>query len=123
MILLVDDDHQVRRTLRGVLEKAGWETTEAANGQDAYRLLGGGYRPRLILLDLYMPVLDGNELLRKLQEMEIDVPVLMLTGCPDDLRPELRSRVVRVLEKPIEAEKLIKAIEEFAPRSEKQPSP
>jgi PAS domain S-box-containing protein len=79
-VLVVDDDADLRRQLRGLLEKVGWTVDEAADGQEALDRLT--VRPALILLDLLMPGMDGLELLARLQEREElrSVPVIVLTA-------------------------------------------
>src|SRR5207302_7014770 len=56
-VLAVDDDPDLRRRLRGLLEKGGWAVDEAADGREALGRLAA--RPSLVLLDLLMPAMDG----------------------------------------------------------------
>jgi CheY-like chemotaxis protein len=60
-ILVVEDDADVRETLVLVLESEGFDVREARDGREALEVLRGGFRPRLILLDLMMPVMNGWE--------------------------------------------------------------
>jgi CheY-like chemotaxis protein len=79
-VLVVDDDADLRRRLRGLLEKDGWVVDEAADGREALDRLSA--RPSLVLLDLLMPVMDGFEFLaefRKHDEYRA-VPVVVLTA-------------------------------------------
>lgn len=62
LVMVVDDDEDVRIGVSGILEKRGYEVATAANGLDALRQLRAGLRPRLILLDYWMPVMNGAEL-------------------------------------------------------------
>jgi CheY-like chemotaxis protein len=59
MLLLVEDDGDVREALASVLREAGYEVVRAADGAEAIRALRSGLRPSAILLDLTMPVMDG----------------------------------------------------------------
>ncbi len=78
-VLVVDDDPDHRRRLRGLLEKDGWTVDEAADGREALERLA--VRPSLILLDLLMPVMDGFEFLVQLREREDrSIPVVVLTA-------------------------------------------
>jgi CheY-like chemotaxis protein len=79
-ILVVDDDADLRRRLRGLLEKDGWAVDEAADGREALDQLGA--KPSLVLLDLLMPVMDGFEFLSELRKREEfrSVPVVVLTA-------------------------------------------
>jgi PAS domain S-box-containing protein len=79
--LVVDDDPDLRQHLRGLLEKAGWEVDEAADGRDALARLAS-QKPGLILLDLVMPEMDGFEFLAELHRRGEggSVPVIILTA-------------------------------------------
>ena len=57
-VLLVEDDVETRELMAHTLEKAGWTVSEAGNGQEALDMMPD-LQPRLILLDLMMPVMDG----------------------------------------------------------------
>jgi CheY-like chemotaxis protein len=100
-VLVVDDDADLRRQLRGLLEKGGWTVDEAADGAEALGQLTA--RPSLILLDLLMPGMDGLEFLARLQEREElrSVPVIVLTA--KDLtaaeHDRLRGTIEAVLQK------------------------
>jgi CheY-like chemotaxis protein len=91
-VLIVDDDSEARRRLRVVLERNGWTVAEVANGQEALDVVSRAL-PRLILLDLTMPVMDGFTFLRALREKPgcADVPVVVLTS--RDLSAEERRKI------------------------------
>ena len=57
-MLLVEDDVDTRELMANTLKKAGWMVSEAGNGQEALDMMPS-IQPRLILLDLMMPVMDG----------------------------------------------------------------
>ncbi len=62
LVMVVDDDEDIRIGVCGILEKRGYEVATAADGLAALRQLRAGLRPRLILLDYWMPVMTGEEL-------------------------------------------------------------
>lgn len=64
-ILIVDDDPQIRKMLVEVLTLEGYPTETATNGQEALDMLSAS-APRIILLDLLMPVLDGRGVMEQL---------------------------------------------------------
>ena len=66
-VLVVEDDAAVRLSLAGVLEGEGWSVRAAADGAEALALLRDGLRPRLVLLDLLMPVLHGWGLMAEIR--------------------------------------------------------
>ena len=82
-ILVIDDDHDLRESLVDALIDTGHEVTSAENGDDALRILGATENlPRLILLDLMMPVMDGIEF-RARQRADArlrDIPVVVLSA-------------------------------------------
>src|SRR5215470_6089008 len=66
-VLVVDDEGEIRTSLRGVLSDEGLRVLEAEDGRRALTLVRSE-RPELVLLDVWMPEVDGIELLRSLQE-------------------------------------------------------
>lgn len=70
-VLVVDDDEAIRETLRFVLEDTGYEVEEAADGVAALQRLRSSTRPMVVLLDLMMPRMDGDELLSRVANDEI----------------------------------------------------
>ena len=80
-VLVVDDDAGARQRLRTVLDRNGWTVREAANGVEALQAVASA-RPRLILLDLTMPVMDGFTFLHALREAPNggDIPVIVLSA-------------------------------------------
>jgi two-component system, OmpR family, response regulator MprA len=78
-VLVVDDDPDVRDSLRRSLTFEGYQVTEAADGAQALDAIAAA-RPDIVVLDLQMPVLGGLETCRRLREQGDDVPVLMLTA-------------------------------------------
>jgi DNA-binding response OmpR family regulator len=82
-ILVVDDDAVTREVLRGVLERAGYEVREAADGRAGLRDLYAA-APDLVILDVEMPELDGWATLERIRDLS-DVPVLMLTARETEL--------------------------------------
>lgn len=80
MIALVDDEKNVRMTIKTALKKEGFEICEFSNGQEAYDAVCGGLNPELVVMDIMMPVMDGIMCLRKLRESGIKTPVMFLTS-------------------------------------------
>ena len=80
-VLVVDDDADMRHRVRTVLERNGWTVREAGNGREALDQVRHGV-PRLVLLDLTMPVMDGFSFLDRLRVMPgcTDVPVVVLSA-------------------------------------------
>lgn len=81
-ILLVEDDHFQRQSLEAKLRRHGFAVDTAEDGEQALRMLSGGDRPDIILLDLIMPKVNGFEVLRVLKEdpATAAIPVIVLTN-------------------------------------------
>ncbi len=77
-VLVIDDDPDIRGLLRELLERAGYDVSEAANGRLGLRSLYAD-QPDLVVLDVAMPELDGWETLERIRDLS-EVPVLMLTA-------------------------------------------
>ena len=78
-VLVVDDEGDIRASLRGVLNDEGLRVIEAEDGRHALNLVRSE-RPELVLLDVWMPEVDGIELMRRLQEEPERPQVIMISG-------------------------------------------
>jgi UDP-3-O-acyl N-acetylglucosamine deacetylase len=78
-ILVVDDEEKIRRAVRGVLADEGFAVAEAADGRRALDLIAHT-RPRLAIVDIWMPELDGIELVAKIKERAPGLPVIVISG-------------------------------------------
>jgi CheY-like chemotaxis protein len=101
-VLLVEDDNPTREVMARTLEKSNWTVSEAGNGREALDQLAR-QKPRLILLDLMMPVMDGFDFLLEMRanaEWQ-DIPVIVLTAkdLTDEDRRILSGRVEQIVEK------------------------
>lgn len=78
-ILIVDDEQNIRRTLRSALEEEGYRVSEASDGRSAI-LSVEKERPDLILLDVWLPEMDGMEVLKKLRPLGLNNSVIVMSG-------------------------------------------
>lgn len=76
-ILVVDDEEHIRCVARRILEAGGYRVTEAESGLDAIALLEGGAPLDLLMADLDMPELDGDEMVRRIRATRPDLRVLI----------------------------------------------
>ncbi|MEW5722566.1 MAG: response regulator transcription factor [Thermodesulfobacteriota bacterium] len=83
LILIVDDEDHIRETVCFALDKAGFRTVQAADGQEALRLFQES-RPALIVLDILMPELDGTEVCRLIRQTS-STPIIFLTSKDEEI--------------------------------------
>jgi len=79
-ILLIDDEEHIRRMVRLTLETAGYEVSEAGDGEAGLAAYGDGTSWDVVLLDQKMPGLDGLEVLRQIKARDAGAPVIMVTA-------------------------------------------
>ena len=85
-ILLVDDTPKVRESIKDALESAGFEVDEAPDGLVAIEFLNE--RPyTLLITDLWMPEVDGLDLMKHLRKINSNMPVIAITGGAIGLAP------------------------------------
>lgn len=103
VVLVVDDDPDVRSIIRQAVEGVGLVAAEASNGRVALEWLDKNPPPALILLDLMMPEVDGFEFLERLRQRQgaLDIPVVVLTAkeLNENERVFLAQRTILVLSK------------------------
>ena len=78
-ILVVDDEEGIRTSLRSILEDEGYDVSVAANGVEALKIYGTD-PPDLMILDIWMPEMDGLETLRRVKEFVPATQVMMISG-------------------------------------------
>jgi len=78
-ILVVDDEEGVRESVREILTDEGYRVIEASDGSNVLGLIRENH-PDLVLLDIWMPALDGIGLLKEIKQREPVVPVIMVSG-------------------------------------------
>ena len=111
-ILIIEDDHDIRVCFRRILEEYNFNIFSATNGQDALFLLGKLKElPSLIIADIGMPIMDGNEFVREKNKDERlkDIPVLIITAQSEKVRLEGK---FPVLQKPLDLDELVSKVRE-----------
>ncbi len=78
-ILVVDDEDEIRESVREILSDEGYRVIEASNGAKALQLIREEH-PRLVLLDIWMPQMDGIVLLKEIKKQEPAINVIMISG-------------------------------------------
>jgi two-component system cell cycle response regulator CpdR len=111
-VLVVDDEEPIRTLVERALLNAGYEVAVASDGYEALRVVSAQGRFDLLVIDLVMPEMRGDELARRLRQDDTDVKVLYFTGYGDRLaenRTVLWNRDA-VLEKPATMKELKEAV-------------
>jgi CheY-like chemotaxis protein len=113
-VLVVEDDADMRAGMVDLLDGDGLAIAWASNGREAIDLIEQGVRPRLLLLDMQMPIMDGWTMLERRRNHPVlrGVPVVLTTGLdrlhivPDD--------VVACLQKPVDPDRLLDLVRQHA---------
>ena len=110
-ILVVDDDRTSRHLTESLLKREGWKVTGAKDGVDALKLLRTR-RFTLMLLDVWMPRMNGLELLEQLRTLEHRPRVVVMTSdeTPATLLQAVRDQAFTYVHKPVDAELLIETV-------------
>ena len=111
-ILVIDDDPDVLSTVVDILEFEGYPVERATNGAEGLKVLERT-RPRLVLLDMRMPVLNGWDFARILKERGIQLPILVMTAAQDARRWAQEIGAQGYISKPFELPDLLAAVERF----------
>ena len=111
-LLLVDDDPNMQRMVALFLNKKNYKLDIAGNGRKALDLLDKN-KFDLIISDMQMPIMDGSELLRKIRDKKIKIPVILISAYTSlDMPNEMdTSDFAAVLFKPFDSSNLIYTIE------------
>lgn len=122
-VLIVDDDEAIRDSLRLVLEDAGYATRDAADGETALACLREAGPGMIVLLDLIMPGLDGEELLAVIAGdacLSTRHAYILMTAAHQRLTPDVTSTLARIsapiLEKPFDLDALLSLVAQAAAR-------
>ncbi len=110
-ILVVDDEPSIRRSLEGILTDEGFEVITAANGYECLKSIETEF-PDLILLDIWMPGIDGLETLKEIKKTNPLLPVIMISGhgTIETAVTATKHGAFNFIEKPVAIDKVIVAI-------------
>ena len=118
LVLIVDDEPAVRRTLRNVLESAGHVCAESENGAAALAWLEENSAD-LVIADYKMPILNGLQFLKKINKKE-ERPVILLSGHLEtlDKQKALKLGAYAVVDKPCNYRELVMTVDEALEKKE-----
>jgi CheY-like chemotaxis protein len=106
-ILIVDDEADIRDSLRELFEDAGYRVATAENGDEALAQLRGGEPPAIVILDLLMPGVGGNEVYDAMQRDPRLAPIPVIVSTSD---PSRAPRGVLIMKKPVNLVRLLGAV-------------
>ena len=115
-ILLVEDDENVRRLALSILTDFGYVVIEAANGQQAMKLLLERRDSiRMLITDMVMPDMGGADLVAQIQNAQLDISVLYISGyiAESETRDSLSSANANFLQKPFQPRAFAKKVREI----------
>jgi CheY-like chemotaxis protein len=124
LILVADDDSDIRKTIARYVSRAGYKTVFAADGKTAFdlykRLTDEGTQPALLIADLGLPVIDGRTLSTTLQEQFSTARILLTSGYTTDvnLTTGTTPEGFTFLQKPFEPNALLTTIERLLKRED-----
>lgn len=111
-VLVVDDEPAILSLVQQVLADYGYSVRTAANGEEALQAIAAQL-PAVVFLDIHMPVLDGEGVVRAMRERGLDVPVVVLTAGPSAEHWARKLGVQGAVQKPFRIPDLIKAATRF----------
>jgi CheY-like chemotaxis protein len=114
-VLVVDDDLTIRESVTALLEDEGYLVAQAANGLEALACVER-QMPKIVLLDLRMPVMDGWEFVGELRTRQLGVMVVAMTATHDAQRWAQEIGATSYLGKPFAPEELLALVERLCQR-------
>jgi len=118
-VLLVEDTEDNRQMMRRLLEMSGYQVVEAINGEEAVRL-ASEVRPRIILMDLSLPLIDGLTATRRIRSLPglTNVPIIAVSAhdTADFHREALEAGCDAYITKPIDYPELEEIVNRLVPR-------
>ncbi len=123
-IVIAEDEEAIRKYLKILLERSGYQVSEASDGLQALNIIrdcaAKNETPDLLLTDLNMPKMSGFELLDNLQKEKIEMPAMVVTGSEErkSVVDALRKGCVDFIDKPIKKVELIKRVGEVIKKVE-----
>jgi two-component system chemotaxis response regulator CheY len=117
-LLVVDDAMLMRKLIGDLATQAGWQVTEARDGQEAVELYPK-LRPQLVTMDLVMPRLTGLEALRQIRELDPDARVIVITALDQKqlLMDSIREGAIDFIVKPFDRQRFFEMMRKLADRA------
>ncbi len=114
-LLVVEDDSTAREGMAAVLHAGGYTVDTVPHGEAALTHLRK-QKPDLILLDMLMPIMDGWKFLERFQRLDLDIPIIVITGSILTLDWAKQHGCAGFLRKPIDVPELLAEVNRCLPR-------
>jgi len=111
-IMIVDDEKDIRETIKTLLESEGYEIITAEDGDDALKKLKKGKKIDLILLDIMMPGTPAKEVVKKVKDIKIIFVSVVKTSESEKKDLFKQDNVVGYIQKPFDTDDLIKKVKD-----------
>lgn len=111
-ILVVEDNTDIREALVEILESEGYHAESAVNGKEALNLLYAINKPCLVLLDMMMPIMNGQEFLERIMKDSYlaPIPVLVVSRVADQ---KTTKGAIGFVKKPVDIETVLKVVDQY----------
>jgi len=111
-IMIVDDERDIRDSLGGVLSDEGYSVVSAPSAEEALRIIAEAH-PAVVLLDIWLPGMDGITALKKIKELLSDVEIIMISGHAsiDTAVQATKLGAYDFIEKPLSLDKVLITVE------------
>lgn len=112
--MIVDDQLGIRLLLEEIIKSEGYESATAENGKQALDMIKEKV-PDLLLLDYKLPIMDGPEVLKNLEQQGLEIPAIIMSGLAEEAIAEKRNfaMVKEIFAKPFNIEKAKQCIVEI----------
>ena len=115
-VLVVEDDNGIRMAIQSILERQGYQVSSAIDGEEALKQVEDT-RFDVVLLDIFLPKITGDEFLRRVREKKNLVPVVLMSAAmPEDQALECfkQFKVVNYVSKPFRTKDLVEKVNKAA---------
>lgn len=114
-VLIVEDEAEIRRLMEEVMKDIFFEVYSAKNGDEGFKKFKK-YSPNIVITDIAMPIMDGLDMTRQINEISPNTPIIALSAFSDKdkLLKAIDVGVAKYILKPIDMDELLSAIENLA---------
>ncbi len=124
VVVVLEDDQVVRDLLASVLQDRGYYVVPVESGGRALEVLQQ-VRARLLILDLQLPDMNGNDVLRALRadEKTSDVKAMIVSGHMNMLKRDGSHQISQLVDKPFDVEQVVSQVEDLIGKAQAEPTP